>query len=273
MKICGPAVHGQIGDLVSNTVFCRAIKEIQPNCEFTFAIGNKYSKAKFLFENNKFIDKIHIWDSYDDFPSKNDLNFIAREKFDIVFDPKILHTRLDWFNYYHYCQEWTLMHNIPTASVLTPYLNPWYHKPKLEKIVTISAFPSTDESFSKSLSLDYWSKVCKYIRSKGYIPVEVGGKYSKDINGCEKPDLSLMDGCKFILNSKLHLTADCGLGWIAAGYQKNVLGFYTNSLPGMIHPWSHMPINPNAKYLFYKDIKNNVDLNEIYRIIDEKITL
>ena len=271
LKICGPAVHGQVGDLVGNTVFCRAVKELYPDCKLTFAIGGKYAKSAFLFEQNKYIDEIHIWDSYDDFPSQKDLDYIKDQKFDIVFNPRKPHTYQNWYNYFSYCQEWTLIHGIPTASDLRPYLNPWYHKPNKQKIVTLSAFPGTDLSFNKSLKIEDWAAICKYIRNKGYIPIELGGKYAKDIENCERPDLDLMEGCKLLLDSSLHLSVDCGLGWVAAGYQKNLIGFYTNSQPDMIHPWSHMPVNDNADYLFYKDIKNNINLQEIYDLIDKKL--
>jgi ADP-heptose:LPS heptosyltransferase len=271
MKICGPAVHGQIGDLVGNTVFCRSIKELYPDCELTFAIGNKYKKCSFLFEQNKLMDKIHTWDSYDNFPSQNDIKFINESKFDIVFNPKQPHTRQDWYNYFSYCQEWTLMHGLPTASNLEPYLNPWYHDPKKQKIVTLSAFPGTDSAFDKSLTLENWGKICRFIRSLGYTPIELGGFFAKDIENCERPDLSLMDSCKLLLDSSLHLSTDCGLGWIAAGYKKNVLGFYTNSQPNMTHSWSHWPANPNAHYLHYNDIKNNVNLDGIFSMIKDKL--
>lgn len=271
LKFCGPAVHGQLGDLVGNTVFCRALKELHPDCEITFAIGNKYKRAAFLFEQNKLIDKIHIWGSYDEWPIKSDIDFMQEQKFNQVFNPRQRHSRLDWYNYYSYCQEWTLMHNVPTASDLRPYLNPWYHTINKQKIVTLSAFPGTDKAFDKSLKLEDWAAICKYIRSKGYTPIELGGKFAKDIENCERPDLELMDSCKLLLDSSLHLSVDCGMGWIAAGYQKNLIGFYTNSQPDMVHPWSHLPANDNANYLIYKDIKNNVNLEKIYSLIDKKL--
>lgn len=183
----------------------------------------------------------------------------------------IQYLREDWFNYFHYCQEWTLMHNIPTAFNLRPYLNPWYHTINKRKIITISAFPSTDASFGKSLSLDVWGKIYYYIKQKGYIPVELSGKSSQNIENCEKPSCSLIEACKYLLDSSLHLSVDCGIGWIAAGYQKNVLGFYTNNHSSMLHPWSHFPINDNAIYLYYNNIKDNVDLDEIFQIIDNKL--
>jgi len=270
MKVCGPAVHGQIGDLVGNTVFCKALKEIFPNINITFAIGNKYGKSEFLFKENKYIDSTHIWDSYDDFPSQKDIEFINQKKFDHVFNPKTPHSRQDWYNFYHYCQEWTLMHGVPTASDLSPFLNPWYHKPERKKIITFSTTPSTDLTTQKTLNKKDWEEIFLFVKKNGYTPVEIGGKFSEKFDNCEQPDFTLIEACKTLLDSALHVSIDCGIGWIASGYQKNGIGIYTNSQIDMVNPWSHMPINKNADYLHYKDIKN-IKIEEIFELILKKI--
>ena len=270
IKICGPAVHGQIGDLVGNTVFCRALRETFPDINITFAIGNKYSKSEFLFKENKYIDSTHVWNSYDNFPSQSDINFINEKKFDHVFNPKVPHSRLDWYNFYHYCQEWTLMHGIPTASDLTPFLNPWYHTAKIKKIITFSTTPSTDLNIKKTLYKEDWEKIFLFVKKIGYTPVELGGSFAEKFVNCETPNFSLIEACKNLLDSSLHISIDCGIGWISSGYQKNTIGIYTNSQSDMIHPWSHMPINKNASYLYYKNIKN-INVEEIFELILKKL--
>ena len=69
---------GQIGDIIMNTVVSRGFKEQYPDSHLTLGIYKEYSDMKDLFINHPFIDDVHIYDSYNNWPNDNDKKFLNR---------------------------------------------------------------------------------------------------------------------------------------------------------------------------------------------------
>jgi ADP-heptose:LPS heptosyltransferase len=263
MKIIG-YFCGQVGDLVIQTPLIRQFKQENPNCNLILGIGNKYKQVVPLFYNSPYIDDIHLWDSYEDWPNENDFKYIKQEKFNIIYGGMPNHTEDYWYLYRHYAQEFGEMYGMKIKN-LQCELDPWFGKlDNCDKIVTLSMFPSMDVGQKKSLSIEQLEKLCIEVKKLGYLPFQLGGKYEPKLENAERPDMSLIQAAQLLYSSKLHLTCDTSFGWISSAYQHKTIGFYTNNLPFMTEEASKniQPINPNA-YYFHRDNLANLQIDEI----------
>lgn len=254
IKACG-FLAGQFGDLVIQTVACRAFKEQYPDSHLTFAIARKYSAILPLFLHNKYIDDIHIFDGYDDWPNAVDKEYLDFKKFDIVFNAMAPHTRQDWYNYFHYAAEACLRQGLKPPQDLSYYLEPWFEPYKEDNIVTLSLFPSKGTQLDKTMPMDECEKLCIALKSKGLKPIQLGGKFEVKLANAESPDFSFLEAAKMLRCSKAHITADTAFSSIAAGYQHPCVGFYGLNYPNMKDCFSHLPVNRNAIYLKNKPVQ------------------
>ncbi len=272
MKILG-FNHGLNGDAVMSTIACRVIKELYPKSELTFALSKSYSKILELFKHHPHIDKFHIWDGNDSGLTTIDADYINDGNFDMVFDPFPKHHNPDWYNYFHYGNEVLRMHNLPMTHDLQCHLNPYFGKSQeYHNWVSISAFPSKSTNLSKTLSLDKWALIVRFINKLGYNCIQLGGEFDLQIHGAKRPTKGFgwLSAAQALYSSKLHISTDSAFGWIGSAYQHNTVGLYGCNYPDMVNPWSHLPVNPNARYLWKRDI-NDIPLELILETIEEKL--
>ena len=264
---------GQFGDLVINTVAIKWLKKLYPNCHFTLGISKKYSGITPLFKNNYLIDSIHIYEGYDDFPTKNDLEYLNSQKFDQIFNPMPKHFHGSFYNHVHYTVAYSLIQGLGYPDDLQCYLNPYFNKlEKYSNYVTISAFPSKSTQLNKTLSMDKWIKIVDYINKLGYRCLQLGGKYDLGIPGAENPDLTWLEAAQALYSSSLQITTDTSFAWVGSAYQHNSIGLYGLNYPDMKNPWSHFPINSKSSYLWNKNV-DDIPLEEIIKLIDSKLKL
>lgn len=269
-KIIGMA-SGQFGDLIINTVAIKWLKKLYPNCHFILGVSKKYSSIIPLFENNYLIDGIHVYEGYDDFPTNNDLEYLNNEKFDMVFNPMPKHFYGSFYNHVHYTVAYSLIQGLGYPDDLQCYLNPYFNKlDKYSNCIAISAFPSKSTQLDKTLSMEKWVEIVKFIKSIGYGVVQLGGEFDLQIDGAEKPELSWLEAAQALYSSKLQITCDTSWSWVGSSYQHNAIGLYGLNYPDMTHPWSHFPVNPNAKYLWRPKI-DDIPLDEILYNIELKL--
>ncbi len=241
--------QGQIGDLVIQTAVAAAFKEQYHDTHLTFGIGSKYKDMLPLFFNHPFIDDYHIWDGYDNWPSNLDVEYIKFKNFDFVFDAMGGHTQANWYNFNHYATEDCLIHGIKPLPKPVYYLNKWFplHS-DCNKIVTLSLFPSKSTQMDKTLRIQEAEKFCKDLRTLGFTPLQLGGRFDYKLDNAICPDFSIFEATKYMLSSKVHVTADTSFASIAAGYNHPTIGFYGLNYPDMTDCFSHLPPNRNAYY-------------------------
>ena len=256
-----------MGDLVNQTVPLRAFKQVYPDSHFVFGIDQKYKSIEPLFKNHPWISETHIWDGIDNnWPNNEDNKYIQEQKFDLVFNAMADHTRPDWFNFYHYGAEFSMMAGLVPPTDLSPYLNRWFDLyDNCNKVITLSMFPSFDQGQKKSLSIDKLEDLCINIKKLGYSPIQIGSTFERKLENAERPELTILQAAQLLCSSKLHLTADCFYAWLSSAYRRPTIGVYTNNLPTMTNSWSHRPINPEA---FYFHRNNLLDLTS-EEIIDK----
>lgn len=238
--------QGQFGDLCMNIVACKAFKKKYPNSSLTFGINKKYESISPIFLKNKFIDNIHIWDGYDDWPKINDINYLNNNNYDIVFHP-MKKLRPNWQTVRHQTEEVCLVHGLEPPENLQIELNQYFNiKNNYKKYVSICAFGATDPH-KKNLSENAIDKICELIKGNGYKPLFFQAKY-KDYDVI---DLPFFEAIKVMLSTKFLISIDSALLWIASGYKFPSIGIYNKnyySNYGATTSINWQPINPNAIY-------------------------
>jgi ADP-heptose:LPS heptosyltransferase len=249
MKAIGFAA-GQIGDLIIQTVACRAFKEQYPNSQLTFGIAEKYRDILPLFFGNTNIYDFHIWEGYDNWPSLSDREYCYYRGYDQVFNAMPPHTRQDWYNHHTYAEENCLRFGLKIPSDLSYELIKWFSiYDDCKKNVTITLFPSKGTQMDKGLKIEEAEKLCVSLKALGYNPIQLGGKFEVKLKNALSPHFSIFEAAKVMVSSAFHITADTGFSSIAAGYKQPTLGIYGINYPDMKDCFSHLPPNPNAIYI------------------------
>jgi len=261
--------QGQYGDLCINTVVCRALKERLPNCELHFGINQKYSSLAPIFENHPLINKIHIWDAYNDWPSQKDVDHIMAERYNFTFDAMPPHTQEHWYVNNHQAAEACLVYGLRPPDNLQVELNQYFETQRNKRHVALNLFAET-RGDAKTPSLEQAQKISDLLKAKGYTPVQIGLPDQPQI--CEKRfSGSFFDSIKFTLSCDYLFTVDSAMAWIASGYSFPTFGIYAyNYYPHVTTSKNWQPVNPNAKYI-EKDKISNITLELISEEIDKMI--
>ena len=251
--------QGQYGDLCINLVACKAFKRDFPNSKLYFGINKKYQSIKDIFSFNDLIDDIYIWDSYNEWPSQNDINYIEDQKFDLVFNPMPKHSKENWYIDYHQTQEVCLMQGLEPPENLQINLNKYFKTERNKKFVAVNLFAETSSHAPKVPNLEKSREYCELLKMKGYIPVQVGLETEPEI--CENRFVgNFFETIQFALSCDFVFTVDSALAWIMSGYQHSVLGIYNYKYYyGAETAKNWQPINPNAYYIESDNI--NIDNN------------
>lgn len=264
---------GQVGDLAIMTVPSRVLKQLHPDCELTFCLGERYRDMLPLFLHHEHIDDLHVWRGYDEprWPAAEDTAYIQWRGFDHVFNAMPPHTQPDWYNHRHYGQEACARFGLPIPEDYSYSLNAWMPLRKdCKRVVTLSLFPSKGTQMDKGLRISEAERLCISLRARRYTPVQLGGRFEPKLQNAEAPDLSILEATTLMLSSALHITADTGFSSIAAGYHHPTVGFYGNrNYPDQIDCANHLPPNRNAHYL-RNVVPNDVTAAELIATAHEK---
>lgn len=239
--------QGQFGDLCMNIIACKAFKNQYPDSHFTFGINKKYESISPIFLKNKFIDDIHIWDGYDNWPTQNDFDYLNNNKFDIVYHP-MRSLRPNWQTVRHQTEEICLVHGLEPPEDLQIELKKYFEtKTGYEKYISICAWGATD-SEKKNLPNSKIDEICSIIIKNGYKPLFFQNQY-KDFDSI---NTSFFEAIKIMLSTKMLISIDSSMLWIASGYKFPAIGlynknYYSNYGANTSKNWQ--PVNPNAKYI------------------------
>lgn len=271
MKVIGFNA-GQRGDLIMNTVACRAAKKQWPDCHLTLGIGKPFADMAPLFKRHPHIDAIHIWEGYDPL-TEGDKKYLEKENFDHVFNPMPQHKSANWFNEVK-CQteEVCKMHDLEPPEDLSCHLEKWFEPVGIGRnVVCINPWTSHGP---KDMSQERWEDIVKFIKKKGYEVAQLSGPNDKSITGAWRPSIgkTYFNSVNTLLSSKLLITLDGGLNWTSSAYKHPTLGLMGIHYQGQISSKSYQPINPNARYLEAAHA-NYIPLELIFQNIDEMLNL
>ena len=220
---------GQYGDLVMNTVAAKRLKQIAPGTTISLGISKKYSAVAPLFFNHPHIDAIHIWQGYDDFPTKEDISLSKR--FRTVLDPMPKHPDgQEWFTKRHQTSEVCYMNQLGEWPADKCYLEKWFDIPAgYDNAIAFAPFagwynPNNDKKLSQSRA----EEICNLIRSLGFRVIQIGGVDEPRIKNAEFLNLQIVDSVRYVLACKCLVHTDTFIGWAASAYSHRQLGLYSN---------------------------------------------
>jgi hypothetical protein len=231
-----------------NTVSCRAFKNTYPDSHLTFNISKRYSAIKDLFLYNKYIDDVKVWDGYNDnWESKDYTDFINSSKFDLIYDPMI-GPGPDWQTKRHQTEELCLVRNLKPPQDLRVELNQYFEIYNgYNNYIAICHQGATD-SYKKNLPSNKLDELCNLILKHGYKPLFFQNKY-KNFDFINE---SFFESVRFMLSTRLLITIDSAMSWIASGYKFPTIGLYNQNYylhHGATTSKNWQPINPNSIYL------------------------
>lgn len=254
MKILG-LNQGEHGDMLISLPAIRHLCR-NPDIEFTLIINKKFSKIAPFIRGLDYVKDIYISDGYDNFPSQIDINYLDYKQFDKIYNPMQAHSRPDWYNHYHYTEEFAIQHNVIGLNE-TKSFNRKIDLVKLKsvdidkKIIGLAPYANgTDRSISK----DDAQFIVNCLNKLNYKVMYFGINCNLE-NVIELKDNSLLNAGITLSNLAGFITVDTLWSWLASGYNVKTFGLYHVNYADMISQWSHFPANVYAKYIVNRDIK------------------
>lgn len=268
MKAAG-WMFGEFGDIILTSTLCRTFKELNPNSELILCAHKKYSNVLPLFYNNPFVDGFHLWQGIngDDWLCEKDLEYVYKEKFDLVYTAKPQHKDNLWYQKgIHQIDEIHDMYNFAPPANKQCYLEKWFDLlPGQNNVITASVFASGNHpnQLARTFSPAKLRELFLVIESYGYKIVRLDTREEPELEDYwPASKLSLIDAAKILASSKLHLTCDTSWSWIADSYSHNTIGWTRSE--------SYVPVNPNGHY-FVADNINDIPIEKIIELIKQKI--
>ena len=156
---------GQFGDILISLAAAKQFKNIYPDSYLTYGIGPKYSSIKEFIQRSEYVDNTHIWESYEDWPNRNDLHYLNSSSFDIVFNAMPKHIDEQWYKCRHITQEICRMHNIPPPEDLSIKIKRKFQYPSKNSPICVNLFGVTNskkKSFSVRRARELITKLKNY---------------------------------------------------------------------------------------------------------------
>lgn len=221
---------GQFGDLIMGTVAARSFKEIHPDSHFTLAVGPQFRDILPLFHNQPGYDSTHVWSTYDGWPEKKDLNYLAAAHYDFVFHPFPQHRVQNWWEYRHQYAETAHMCGLPVPTDIQPRLKQWFSlNPQLkgEKVVAFAPFGGSGGVNDKALSVLQAQAIVDWLSERGWGVLHLGGENEPRLNGAKWLSTNYFDSVRNMLSCRALIHCDTGLGHVAGAYNHPSLGIYS----------------------------------------------
>lgn len=263
--------QGQLGDLCINIVVCRAFKQKYPNSHLTFGLNKKWATMAPIFWRNPYIDSVHVWDGYDNWPTEIDLDYLRKQNFDVVFNPMAKVIDNQWYTKHHHSIEFCRMHGLEPPDDLKVVLTPWFSKiPKYNKCVAMTCF--TTGGSVRDIPIDTANKIASFIHSLGYNTIQLGMNNHPRINTTFKfEQRSIFEDVVIAYSCNMLFTADAGMNYVMSGYGQKVLGLYATSSWPIKAPIKHrIPVSDSAAYIEGDKI-SDIDFNLVCSRIKEML--
>lgn len=221
---------GMRGDLCMATVAARSFKEQHPGSHLTLGIGPQYADMLPLFAHHPYIDDLHVYHSYDNWPDATDMAYLKGAAYDVVFNGMPPH-RDEWWRHRHQYAETCHMVGLPIPSDIKPILTKWFDVPKFVKpTIAFAPFagyyaPNND----KRLSVEQAQYIVDRLNDGCQVHVlQLGGSDEPRLKGTLQPDLDYFSSVRHMLACRLLLHTDTGMGHIAGAYNHPSVGIYAS---------------------------------------------
>ena len=265
-------INGQFGDSIMQIPALEQFIKDNPETKIVFGMSKKYEQILPLFKNyhSNIID-YKIWEGYDNWPTKSDLEYIRSQNFDAMFPCQIpKHVDPLFAKHRHINIETALMLGIKTdiVDIKLPYPEDIVKEPKT---VALHLFSSKYPGGIRSINIPKQNFIVNYLRKKGYKIYQLSGPDQPHIKNTTFFKGTYFESCMKMLTTDFLITCDSGMPWIASAYDHHMIGLYSwgyNPQVGTTRNWQ--PINKNSDIV--EDFSaNNIQISEIFKLIDKKI--
>jgi ADP-heptose:LPS heptosyltransferase len=264
---------GQRGDIIMNTVVARGFKKEFPDSHLTLGIYKEYADMENLFKNHPYINDVHIYDSYHEWPNAKDREYLKQEKFDRVYNGMPQHSTHDWYNR---CKSQTeeacLMNGVKPPENLQCILTKWFENNKnYTNFICIAPFSSCE---AKDLSLQKANEITQIVKDLGFNVLQLSSPTQPKLNNVVFDYTDYFNSVVNMLSCKLLITINTGMSWVASAYNHKTLGLYGLDdwgYHGLTSSKIYEPINSNAIYLrnhHPNDINSEVIKENLVKLLD-----
>lgn len=262
---------GLRGDLIMSTVAARSFKEQHPDCKLVLGVGPQFADMIPLFYQHPYFDNFHVYESYDGWPNKQDIEYLKEAKYNFVFNGKEDH-KDQWFNYRHQYAEAANMHGLPIPSDINPILTKYFDTPKLDKIIAFAPFAGYIHNSKNDKMLSQYKAeiIVKFIQQLGYKVLFLGGPNEPKISADFASDSNYFKAVHEMLGCKFLLHTDTGIGHAAGAYNFPRLGLYGYRYYGVEKVDNIIPLNKNSINLHESNV-NDIPDELIFAKIEEMI--
>lgn len=248
---------GQRGDLIMNTVVARAFKDAYPDSQLILGVGPQYADMIDLFKHHPYIDGVHVYEGYDNWPTIKDITYLNDSKYDLVFNGMARHAFNNWYQMFHQCEEACLMHFLKPPQDISCILTDHFQLSRQNKRVAFAPFAGYyNVNNNKKLSIENAQRIVDFLHQRGYTVVQLGGHDEPALENTIFEHRSYVDSVKEILKSHFYIGTDTGLTWVASAYKHPSIVFYSNEQYGK-KVTSIQPKNIHGRYY------DGVNLNEL----------
>ncbi len=239
---------GQRGDLIMNTVVARAFKKVCPKSELILGIGPQYADMVDLFKHHPYIDGVHVYEGYHNWPTPKDITYLNDNNYDLVFNGMAPHAFNNWYQMFHQCEEACLMHFLKPPQDIRCILTDYFQLERQNKRVAFAPFAGYyNPNNNKKLSVENAQRIVDFLNQKGYTVVQLGGHDEPALKNTIFENRSYIDSVKEILKSHFYVGTDTGSTWVASAYKHPSVVFYSNEQYGK-YVTSIQPVNDVANY-------------------------
>ncbi len=272
-------INGQFGDIVMQVPALEQFIKDNPDTKIVFGMADKYKDILPLFHDyHENIIDYKIWEGYNDWPTKSDLEYINSQNFDAMFPCEIpTHDEPDWPKYRHICSETAHIMGLKTdlIDIKLPPIEDVVREPKT---VALHLFSSKYPGGIRSVDIPQQNFIVNFLRKKGYKVYQLSGPDQPHIKNTTFFRGTYFESCKKMLSTDFLVTCDSGMPWIASAYNHHTIALHSSGYnlharaAGEVTTKSWTPVNPNAVILeayratdipvsdILKEIKNKIEV-------------
>ena len=272
-KVC-IGIRGHYGDIMMQEPGLRKFIEDNPDTKITLAVSKKYKDILPLFYNyHKNIVEFKAFEGYNDWPTKEDLEYINESGFDAMFPPDIpKHPDPNWANHRHIIEETALMIGLkPNGTKINLNIPEGIKKEK--RTACIHMFSSQYPNGIRSIDPRKQKAIVDYLLARNYKVYQISSPSQPHIQGTEKPVGSYYDACLKVLSTDFLISCDSGMAFVSSAYNHPTVTLCSSDYHpsvGTAKNW-YAP-NPNGFFL-ESGIASNISIYKIFSKIEELIRM
>jgi ADP-heptose:LPS heptosyltransferase len=217
---------GLRGDILMSTVAARSFKQEYSNSHLTLGVASQFKDLLPLFHDHPYFDSNHVYESYDNWPSPRDMEYIKSVGFNFAFDGKPMHRDGKWWELRHQYAEAAHMVGLNVPDDIRPTMNRWFNISSRPDTIALAPFGGNGGVNDKALSIVQAQGIVDWLLAHRWKVVHLGAPNEPDLVGAPRPRLSYFDAVRLMLGCRALIHCDTGMGHFAGAYGHPSFGIY-----------------------------------------------